>query len=251
MRNDPQRWHWRPWARRLVCLLRHPARMSHHGVQSLSWTLRLGEGESATSVDIFALFVLMVVEVRKSKGRRRPRTTFSVRAGMGTRSAIELDRSFLDRQGLDLGLGLFPFHFPTRFTHHPFAAMPSFTPNAQSATPALAAFTESASGRSRGGGRGNGRGSSRGRGRDTRKQGSGTRFSGSRPAHSGGRFKGGRRGKSEAVEFDDEARREYLTGFRKRKQARQEAARKLVQEKAKQELKDSRTAVRSALARQY
>lgn len=50
----------------------------------------------------------------------------------------------------------------------------------------------------------------------------------------------------ESVTFDDDARRDFLTGFSKRKQARKQAAHDLVQSKIRQELKDTRKAAREA-----
>ncbi|KAK0545499.1 hypothetical protein OC845_005067 [Tilletia horrida] len=50
----------------------------------------------------------------------------------------------------------------------------------------------------------------------------------------------------EALTFDDDARRDYLTGFQKRKTERKEAARKIIEERKKKEAKDARNAAREA-----
>jgi ribosomal RNA-processing protein 17 len=48
------------------------------------------------------------------------------------------------------------------------------------------------------------------------------------------------------IQFDDAARTEYLSGFRKRKNARKEAARKFLEEQKKEELKANRRETREA-----
>ncbi|CAD6964021.1 unnamed protein product [Tilletia controversa] len=51
------------------------------------------------------------------------------------------------------------------------------------------------------------------------------------------------------VSFDDDARREYLTGFQKRKTERKEAARKVIEERKKQEARELRTVARQERAK--
>ncbi|KAJ3513789.1 hypothetical protein NMY22_g14938 [Coprinellus aureogranulatus] len=59
-----------------------------------------------------------------------------------------------------------------------------------------------------------------------------------------------RRGQLKEVIFDDDARREFLTGFHKRKKAKADAARKRAQERAKQEHREERREARQALREQ-
>jgi len=64
--------------------------------------------------------------------------------------------------------------------------------------------------------------------------------------------KGGRSrwGKREALTFDDDARRDFLTGFSKRKQQRKQAAHEFVQKKIREEIRNSRLAAAEARRRQ-
>ncbi|KAL9933617.1 hypothetical protein V8E36_007275 [Tilletia maclaganii] len=50
--------------------------------------------------------------------------------------------------------------------------------------------------------------------------------------------------KKETVAFDEDARRDYLTGFQKRKTERKEAARKVLEDRQRKEMRDSRNAAR-------
>ncbi|WFD28663.1 Coronin-like protein crn1 [Malassezia nana] len=59
-----------------------------------------------------------------------------------------------------------------------------------------------------------------------------------------------RKGKGETLSFDEEARREYLTGFSKRKQQRKQAAHELVQRKIREEIRQTRLAAAEARRRQ-
>ncbi|KAF9451953.1 hypothetical protein P691DRAFT_806051 [Macrolepiota fuliginosa MF-IS2] len=59
-----------------------------------------------------------------------------------------------------------------------------------------------------------------------------------------------KRGQIKEIIFDDNARREFLTGFHKRKLAKAEAARKRAQEREKQERLESRREQRRALREQ-
>ncbi|TEB38414.1 hypothetical protein FA13DRAFT_1726094 [Coprinellus micaceus] len=56
--------------------------------------------------------------------------------------------------------------------------------------------------------------------------------------------KNARRGQVKEIVFDDDARRDFLTGFHKRKKAKADAARKRAQERAKQEHLEGRREVR-------
>lgn len=56
--------------------------------------------------------------------------------------------------------------------------------------------------------------------------------------------------KKQTLAFDEDARREFLTGFSKRKQERKQAARELVQKKIREEIKASRKAAAEARKQQ-
>ncbi|WFD24626.1 Coronin-like protein crn1 [Malassezia equina] len=65
--------------------------------------------------------------------------------------------------------------------------------------------------------------------------------------------KGGGRsrfGKRETLSFDEDARRDFLTGFSKRKQQRKQAAHEFVQKKIREEIRNSRLAAAEARRRQ-
>ncbi|WFD20948.1 hypothetical protein MCAP1_003203 [Malassezia caprae] len=59
-----------------------------------------------------------------------------------------------------------------------------------------------------------------------------------------------RRGKRETLSFDEDARRDFLTGFSKRKQQRKQAAHDFVQKKIREEIRSSRQAAAEARRRQ-
>lgn len=59
-----------------------------------------------------------------------------------------------------------------------------------------------------------------------------------------------RRGKRETLSFDEDARRDFLTGFSKRKQQRKQAAHEFVQKKIREEIRNSRLAAAEARRRQ-
>lgn len=57
-------------------------------------------------------------------------------------------------------------------------------------------------------------------------------------------------GKRETLSFDEDARRDFLTGFSKRKQQRKQAAHEFVQKKIREEIRNSRLAAAEARRRQ-